>query len=134
MPDATIENDSPPGAPAYASGPLAVKPVPTAAAFRASGQSDLGNYLSPPVQQVRPVVPLATNTAPPLTFGERAASLLDRATSGIQDLLGITPKPTPPIVATSKTAALETDLNDLEKRSTPKAPSPYAQRMAGLNQ
>lgn len=133
MPDVIANQDLPPGAPTYAAGPLAN--VPSAAALRASGQTS-AQFLAPTPFPIVPPRPSATPyTTPPLTLGERAAGLIDRARSGITNLLGLAPVtvPTAPPLP-NRTAALENDLNALERRSSAQAtariPNFYDRKLA----
>lgn len=114
-------DDSPPGAPAYASGPLAIKP-PSAAAVRASGASPDSYFTAEgnaragiPVVQPTPI-PSANSGG----LSGFASGLLARATNGLTSLFGNAAAATPePVTAVpNRTAALESGLNALEMRST----------------
>lgn len=116
MPSLIDDNDTPPGAPAYASGPLA-NPLPTAGAVLASGQSP-DSYFQP--KGIPVVQPAGT---PALSgLGQVAQSLLSRATTGFASLFGGTTAPAVAAALVSglanRTKALESGLNELELRST----------------
>jgi hypothetical protein len=95
------------------------RPSPTVGAFRASGLPDVGQFLSPTPS---PAAPVAPTPIPSMTTG-----WLNRATTGLLGLVGITPSTaTTPITAKapveSRTTQLEKNLDDLEKRSTSTSP------------
>lgn len=142
---ANQEQDLPPGTPAYSMG-----------AFLASGRTSV----VPPVPSptVTPTQPTASVTPGFTSLGDRARDLVNRATTGISNLLGPTYNAvksaaaavedpfrfrTPTEKATGKdfltgapilanrTSNLESGLNDLERKSTvPKVPNFYEQRLA----
>ncbi len=117
-----IENDLPPGVPAYAAGA-----VPgTVAGFRASGQPDLGTYLNPPTPPPAPVAPPQPKIAAQ-SFLDHAENLASRAAQGIASLFGGGEKPaaSPSVSAPVK---LESDLDALQARSSP--PNVLASRAA----
>jgi|ERR1039457_2538274 hypothetical protein len=118
------ETDSPPGVPAYAAGAGAFVAQPqTAGAFRASGQTDLNQFLNPPLLPSRPSpspTPFVPPTDAPTTLAGHAADLLKRATDGIKNIFGGTTVPTSTAITADPSRAnkLEAGLNDLQKRST----------------
>lgn len=114
--------DTPPGAPPYAAGPLANQRPPSAGAVLASGQSP-DSYFAP---KGIPVVRAANATSTDTGLGSIARGLLDRAASGFSSLFGGAPAVAQaPVLGASaaptiaaRTGQLESGLNALEARST----------------
>lgn len=134
--------DLPPGVPPYSMG-----------AFLASGRSNVAAPVTPTAQ---PTQPTAAATPGFTSLGDRARNLFDRASTGIANLLGSATNAvstaiqdndpfrfrTPTEKASGKdfltgapianrTAALESGLDELERKSTvPKIPTYYETRLA----
>lgn len=110
------QDDLPPGASAYSAGAAArtgAQPVPTVAAARATGLPTAALF-----QPAQPVPAPVNVPAQPQTALERITALGERATTGLQNLLGITPKQVQPTAAIDASSQMEKQLDDLQKRST----------------
>lgn len=119
------EIDLPPGIPRSAAGSGGAS---TVGAFKASGQPDVNRFLTP----------TPTPTPSPSAIASPAPTQVDswlaRARDGLMNFIGLgsTASLTPsvqPIVAPNRSAALESDLNDLERRSTTPANNFYQTRV-----
>lgn len=119
-------DDTPPGAPAYASGPLAVQRPPTAGAVLATGLSP-DSYFNAQGQAKGGVPVVQPTGVTGSGIGQIASNLLNRAATGLSNLFGgstsqpspvTTPAATGVTTIADRTNSLEGGLNALQLRST----------------